>query len=121
MRYACLVYFDEQHLWSHPEDELMVMVRESGEYDQELTAKGKLVFSDALQPAKNATTVRVRDGRMSTTDGPFAETREVLGGFVVIEARDLNEAVQIAAKVPLAKYGSVEVRPMLGGVDPRTL
>jgi hypothetical protein len=122
MRYVCLVYFDEQATWSHPEDELMVMARESGEYNEVLEGRGQLVLAHALQPAKTAVSVRRRDGKTSATDGPFAETKEVLGGFLVVEARDLNEAIEIAGRVPLARFGTVEVRPVLGpGQDPRTI
>ncbi|MGO4832161.1 YciI family protein, partial [Rhizobiaceae sp. 2RAB30] len=67
----------------------------------------------ALQPVSTATTVRVRDGRMSTTDGPFAETKEILGGFILVEAEDLDQATKIAAGIPLAKLGSIEVRPIM--------
>jgi len=66
----------------------------------------------ALQPVEAATTIRVRSGKLSTTDGPFAETKEQLGGFILIEARDLNEAIQVAAKIPMARHGSIEVRPI---------
>jgi hypothetical protein len=122
MRYICLVYFDEQATWSHPEDELMVMVRESGEYDAALKETGQLIIAHALQPAKTAVSVRVRDGKVSATDGPFAETKEVLGGFILIEARDLNEAIEIAGRAPLARFGTIEVRPVLGpSQDPRSI
>ena len=75
----------------------------------------------ALQPVDTATTVRVRNGKLSTTDGPFAETKEQLGGFILIEARDLNEAIQVAAKIPLARQGSIEVRPIRELTSPRRI
>ncbi len=81
-------------------------------YDDALRKAGHLVVAHALQPVEAATTVRVRNGKLSTTDGPFAETKEQLGGFILIEARDLNEAIQVAAKIPLARRGSIEVRPI---------
>jgi hypothetical protein len=81
-------------------------------YDDALRRAGHLVVAHALQPVEAATTVRVRNGKLSTTDGPFAETKEQLGGFILIEARDLNEAIQVAAKIPLARRGSIEVRPI---------
>ena len=80
--------------------------------DEELRKSGYVMASEALQPVQTATTVRVRNGRLSTTDGPFAETKEQLGGFFLIDARDLNDAIQVAAKIPSARLGSIEVRPV---------
>ena len=118
MRYACLVYFDPQKVFDQsPEAE--AALRESGPYDAELRASGHLVATEALVLPDQAMTVRVRDGKMSATDGPFMETKEVLGGFILVEARDLNEAVRIAAGIPLAKLGSVEVRPVVDFSQPR--
>jgi hypothetical protein len=113
MRYLCLVYFDEQAMAAMSEAETEACVRDSVAYDGVLQARGQLVVAHALESVRTATTVRVRNGRMSTTDGPFAETREQLGGFILIEARDLNEAIQVAAGIPLAKRGSIEVRPIM--------
>ena len=127
MRYVCLVYFEEKPVEGSPRERLPVFVtslapsdlqavaRDSNAYDEELKGRGHLIVAHALQTTDTAVTVRVRDGKMSSTDGPFAETKEVLGGFLLIEARDLNEAIRIAADVPLAKQGSVEVRPVMGG------
>jgi hypothetical protein len=112
MKYLCMICIDEQLERALPSDELDEIVAEHLAYDDELRAKGHYVTSAALESARSATTVRVRDGRMSTTDGPFAETKEQLGGFVLIEARDLNEAIRIAAKIPSARHGCVEVRPV---------
>ena len=85
---------------------------ESLAYDDALQKAGHLVAAHTLQPVEAATTVRVRNVKLSTTDGPFAETKEQLGGFILIEARDLNEGIQVAAKIPLARRGSIEVRPI---------
>ena len=87
-----------------------------GEYfafTEGIRSNGKLVAGEALQPTPTATTVRVRNGKISTTDGPFVETKEQLGGFYLIEARDLNDAIQVASKIPSARLGSVEVRPIM--------
>ena len=112
MKYLCLVYQDEKELASLSQRELDQRVDESLAVDAELQLSGHRIASDALQPVATATTVRVRNGKLSITDGPFAETKEQLGGFWLIEARDLNEAVQIAARLPPAHFGSVEVRPV---------
>ena len=87
-----------------------------GEYfafTEDIRKSGKYVAGEALQPVQTATTVRVRNGKLSTTDGPFAETKEQLGGFYLIEARDLNDAIQVAARIPSARIGSIEVRPVM--------
>jgi len=124
MRYMCLVYYEEKPLGSQLVPGFVVDLGMSGAqavakdinaYDEELKGRGHLIVAHALQPTDSAMTVRVRDGRMSSTDGPFAETKEVLGGFLLIEARDLNEAIRIAAGSPLARVGSIEVRPIHGG------
>ena len=112
MRYVCLVYFDQEALFAH-EAEVETCARDGQAFNDDLAARGHLVVSHALAPVGEAMTVSVRDGKMSATDGPFTETKEVLGGFVLIEARDLNEAVKIAAEIPLARKGSIEVRPVL--------
>src|SRR2546421_10062612 len=105
MKYLCLVYGEEQALQSCPDGDCV-------DYDAAIRASGHCVASEALQPVSTATTVRVRNGKVSVTDGPFAETKECLAGFYMIEARDLNEAIQIAARIPPAQVGSVEVRPI---------
>jgi len=118
MRYLCLVYFDPRKVFDQsPEAE--AILRANGPYDAELKASGHLVAAEALELPDQAMTVRVRDGKMSATDGPFMETKEVLAGFILIEARDLNEAVRIAAGIPLAKLGSIEVRPVVDFSKPR--
>jgi len=105
MKYLCLVYSEEKMLDNVPDGECLA-------YDAALRDSGQCLASEALQPVETATTVRVRNGKVSITDGPFAETKEQLAGFYLIEARDLNEAIQLASKIPPARVGSVEVRPI---------
>ncbi len=118
MKYLCLICVDEQVENAMPSAELDTLVAEHLAHDNELRRSGNYIASAALESATTATTVRVRRGRISTTDGPFAETKEQLGGFVLIEARDLNEAIQIAAKIPSARNGCVEVRAVRELVPP---
>jgi hypothetical protein len=110
MKYLCLVYIEPQALAGLSADERGALDRDSLAYDEALQARGHYVLAAALRPVATAKTVRRREGCLSTTDGPFAETREVLGGFVFIEARDMDEAVAIAGDIPMARYGSIEVR-----------
>lgn len=118
MRYACLVYFDPKNVFDQsPEAE--AALRETGPFIQQLKDNGNYVSNEALTLPNEAMTVRVRDGKMSATDGPFMETKEVLGGFVIIEARDLNDAVRLASGIPHAKLGTVEVRPLVDFSKPR--
>jgi hypothetical protein len=118
MRYACLIYFDPQNVFNQsPEAE--AVLRDSEPYNAELNASGHMVAAHALKLPQTAMTVQVRDGKMSATDGPFIETKEMLGGIVLIEARDLNEAARIAAGIPLARLGFVEVRPLVDYSEPR--
>src|ERR671922_1032927 len=113
MQYLCLVYGDPAVFDRLSEEEAAALDRASLAHDVDLRESGHLIVARALQPVDEAMTVRVRDGRMSATAGPFAETTEQLGGFLFIEARDLNEAVDIAGRVPVARYASIEVRPVL--------
>jgi hypothetical protein len=113
MKYLCLVYLEQKTMDALSKSEHAELDRRNLAYDDELRGSGHYIVSNALKPTSTATTVRVRDGRMSVTDEPFAETKEHLGGFILIDARDLNEAVQIAANCPLAELGSIEVRPIL--------
>jgi hypothetical protein len=113
MKYLCLVYFEPHVLKALSASEHATLDHESLGYDDELRKSGHFIAAAALQPVRAATTVRMRGGKISMTDGPFAETKEVLGGFIFIEARDLNEALRIAANIPMAKLGSIEVRPEL--------
>jgi hypothetical protein len=112
MQYLLLVYTDEKKFGALTPAEHEVVDRESIAYDEDLERSGHYLNSNALQPPEAAITVRVRDGKVSTTDGPFAETKEHLGGYILIEARDMNEAVQIAAKTPMVRFGCIEVRPI---------
>jgi hypothetical protein len=112
MKYACLVYLVEKEMQALSASEALAWTDESLAYDAALRRSGHLLAAQALQPIETATTVRVRGGKLSTTDGPFAETKEQLGGFLLIEARDLNDAIQVAAKIPLARRGCIEVRPV---------
>jgi hypothetical protein len=113
MQYVCLVYVDPEAFRQLTEPEQAELDEASIANDNELRRSGRLIVAQALQPVTEATTVRVRDGRMSATSGPFAETAEQLGGFVFVEARDLNEAIEIAGNLPVARFGSIEVRPVL--------
>ena len=105
MKYLCLVYGEEQALQSVDDRHCLA-------YDAEIRTSGHCIASEALQPVATATTVRVRNGKVSVTDGPFAETKEALAGFYMVEARDLNEAIQLASRIPPAQVGSIEVRPI---------
>ncbi len=105
MKYLCLVYMEEKTLDAVPDSECMA-------YGESLRKSGRYIAAEALQRVETATTVRVRDGKVSLTDGPFAETKEQLAGFYLIDAKDLDEAVQAAAKIPPARVGSIEVRPV---------
>jgi len=113
MKYLCAVYLEPKVMQSLSAGERADLDRDSLAYDQELVKKGHFVAAAALQSTKKARTVRSRGGKIAMTDGPFAETKEVLGGFIFIEARDMEEALQIATGIPMAKYGSIEVRPEL--------
>jgi hypothetical protein len=112
MKYLCLVYDDERNLDAMSDSELDGLVAQCLAVDEELRKSGQVIASEALQPVQTATTVRVRNGKVSTIDGPFAETKEQLGGFFLIDAQDLDEAIQVAAKIPSARLGSIEVRPI---------
>ncbi|HYH78569.1 MAG TPA: YciI family protein [Longimicrobium sp.] len=113
MKYLCLIY-DDENIWATmPKDECDAMLAEYFTFTDEIEKSGQHLAGEALQPVATATTVRVRNGKLSTTDGPFAETKEQLGGFYLVEARDLNEAIQVAARIPSARLGSIEVRPVV--------
>ena len=112
MKYLCLVYYDEKVLDAMPKEEFEPFSAAHVALDEELRRNGQSLVAEALQPVRTAVTVRVRNGKLSTTDGPFAETKEQLGGIYLIEARDLNDAIQIAACIPAAREGSIEVRPV---------
>jgi hypothetical protein len=112
MKYLCMAYEEESKLNDLSRSEWDALRRETLDYVEALRKSGHLLITHALQSVCSATTVRIRRGKLSMTDGPFAETKETLGGFFLIETRDLNEAIQIAAKWPSARIGSIEVRPV---------
>lgn len=105
MKYLCLVYLERDKWHAVPD-------RECASCGAELTERGALLAAEPLHPVETAATVRIRNGQLTVTDGPFAETKEQLGGFFLIEAHDLNEALQLAARIPGGRVGSVEVRPV---------
>jgi len=111
MKYICLGYYDEKQWANVPEDEAISFMDQCIEYDDILRANGHFAGGEALQGAKNAVTVRWKDGRVSVTDGPYAETKEQLGGILVLEARDMNHAIQLISRHPGVKSGPFEIRP----------
>jgi hypothetical protein len=112
MKYLCLIYDDEKITGKMAKPEVDAFMGEYFAFTENAKKSGHYIGGNALQPVQTATTVRVRGGKVSTTDGPFAETKEQLGGYYLIEAKDLNDAIQVASKIPSAKIGSVEVRPI---------
>jgi hypothetical protein len=112
MKYLCLIYDDESIWATMSKEQADALMGEYFAFTEAIRKSGHYVAGEALQPVQTATTVRVRSGKLSTTDGPFAETKEQLGGFYMIEAKDLNDAIQVASRIPSAKLGSVEVRPV---------
>jgi hypothetical protein len=113
MQYMLLIYDNEATWDGMPEDERNGVMQEYFQYTEELKSSGKYVAGDALQPVATAKSVRVRDGETSTTDGPFAETKEALGGYYLIDVDSDAEAQEWAAKIPSARYGTIEVRPVI--------
>lgn len=113
MKYLCLIYDDEKQLAAMPKPEADKFMGEYFTFSDDIRKSGHHIAGEALQPVSSATTVRLRNGKLSTTDGPFAETKEQLGGFYLIEARDLNDAIQVASRIPSARTGSIEVRPIM--------
>jgi hypothetical protein len=112
MKYLCLIY-DQEKMWgTMATADADTLMGEYGAFTEDVKASGHYLGGNPLQPTNTATTVRIRNGKVSSTDGPFAETKEQLGGYYMIEAKDLNEAIQVAAKIPAARTGSVEVRPI---------
>jgi hypothetical protein len=112
MKFMFMIYHDENELDALPEAELQTLVDSALEYDERIRRSGHYIVSNALQPARTGRIIRVRDDKVFTTDGPFAETKEQLGGFFLIEARDMDEACEVAAKFPPARLGIIEVRPV---------
>jgi hypothetical protein len=112
MKYLCLIYDEEAKMVTMSETDANAFMGEYFAFTNDIKKSGHYVGGEALKPVNTATTVRMRNGKMSTTDGPFAETKEQLGGYYLIEARDLNDALQVASRIPSARTGSVEVRPI---------
>jgi hypothetical protein len=119
MKYMLLCCHDERTVDSMSKSECVAVMEETMAYCEALKKSGHLIAVEKLEPVQTAMTVRVRNGKASVTDGPFAETKEQVGGFFLIDARDLNEAIQVASKFPSARFGSLEVRPVreMRGVD----
>ena len=113
MRYLCLIYSDEKQWERASEAEWNTVMTEYNAFTDSIKKSGNYLGGEALEPTDTATSVRVRNGKSSTTDGPFAETKEQLGGFYLITAKDLNDAVHVASRIPGAKYGTIEVRPIM--------
>jgi len=107
-----MIYFSEKNLDALSQREYDALVAEALAYDEVLRKSGHYVVSNALQSVKNATSLRIEAGKVSITDGPFAETKEQLGGYILIDAKDLDEAIQLASKIPSARLGCVELRPI---------
>jgi hypothetical protein len=113
MKYILLIYCSEADAAKRGDQVNQQVFQEYMTYSQDIVKSGHMVGGDPLEPASTATTVRVKDGKIVKTDGPFAETREQLGGYYIVEAKDLDEAVGLAARIPDARYGSIEVRPVM--------
>ena len=120
MRYLCLIYLDEKMLGDMPQRDMDALNQRHLDLNEELLDSGHFVEAEALTPGASATTLKVRNGRTSVIDGPYTETKEMVAGFYLIEARDLNEAIQVASRLPAAPLGTVEIRPCrdleVGGV-----
>ena len=119
MKYLCLIYDEEKTMAAMSKAEGDAFMGEYFAFTEGIRKSGQYLGGEALQPVQTATTVRVRNGKLSTTDGPFAETKEQLGGFYFIEARDLNDAIQVASRIPSARTGSIEVRPIIEFDQPK--
>ena len=113
MKYLCMIYEDETVWQTLPKAEMDKVYAEYSAFKDDIRKSGHLLGCNPLQPTRTATIVRVRNGKLSATDGPFAETKEQLGGYFLIEAKDFNDAIQVAARIPSARTGSIEVRPIM--------
>ena len=113
MRYALLIYASEQDWANQTEEDSQAQFQEYMAFTKDIVDRGIYQSGEALQATATATTVRVRDGETLSTDGPFAETKEQLGGFYVVEAKDLDEAIEVAARIPDVRRGSIEIRPVM--------
>ena len=112
MKYLCLIYSDESIWPKLPKAEMDSMMAAYMAFTESIKKSGQYLGRNRLQPTHASPTVRIRNGKLSTTDGPFAETKEQLGGYYLVEARDLNDAIQVASRIPSARAGSIEVRPI---------
>ena len=113
MRYALLIYANEQDWASQTEEQSQAVNQEYMAFTKDIIDRGLMKGGEALQPTATATTVRVRDGETLTTDGPFAETKDQLGGFYLVDCKDLDEAIEVAARIPDVRRGSIEIRPIM--------
>ena len=111
MKYLCLIYLDENMLDAMPAPEMNALNAKHLDLNDNLRASGHFIEAEALQPARTSACLRIRQGKTHITDGPYTETKELVAGFYLLEARDLDEALEIAAKIPSAHFGTVEVRP----------
>ena len=118
MKYLCLIYENEKDWENVPPADGEAIMNEYFAFSEGIRRSGQYVAAEALQPTATATTVKVRNGKVSTTDGPFAETKEQLGGYYLINAKDLNDAIQVASKIPSSRLGSIEVRPIMEFAQP---
>jgi hypothetical protein len=118
MKYMLLIHDDEQAFQRLNESERQAIYGEYRKFSEEIVASGNYIGGSELQPTSSATTVRVRNGKRLVTDGPFAETREQLGGYYLVEAKDLDEAIALAGRIPSAKTGTIEVRPLVPSMMP---
>ena len=112
MKYLCLIYSDESAMGRMTKEQGEALMGDYFAFTESIKKSGHYISGNALKGTRTASTVRVRQGKISTTDGPFAETKEQLGGYYLIEAKDLNDAIAVAARIPASKDGSVEVRPI---------
>jgi hypothetical protein len=119
MKYLCLIYENEQSWENFSKEQADAIMGEYFQFTDDIRNSGHYVAGEALQPTQTATTVRVRNGKVSTTDGPFAETKEQLGGFYLVEAKDLNDAIQVASRIPAVRSGSIEIRPVINFDQPQ--
>jgi hypothetical protein len=121
MKYMLLIHDDERAFQSLSEADRQAVYAEYRKFSEQITASGNYLSGSELQPTSAATTVRVRDGKRLVTDGPFAEAREQLGGYYLIEAKDLDEALAVAARIPSARTGTIEVRPLMPSMVPEAV
>jgi hypothetical protein len=113
MKYLCLVFYDEKVRNALPDDDSRALIEEARSFDEDMRRRGHVLTAFPLEEVYSASTVRFRNGKATVTDGPFAETHEQIGGFVLLEANDLNQAIQLASRLPPARLGGVEVRPIM--------